>query len=759
LRNTQLRTRWAWSAAALGAAVLTGGLLVARGVRVNAQPKPATAAAARAYTTWRDYGGSADSMQFSALTQIDKTNVRSLEPAWTYIATGPGGRFAFSPLIVDDVMYVVGKDNAIVALDAATGRQIWSRPMPDTPTNRGFNYWESADRRDRRIIFAVSNELREIDPRTGAFITTFGAEEGTPGRVDLRKGIPRARSIQSGTPGKIFENLIILGSATGEGYGSPPGDLRAFDVRTGKLVWTFHTIPHPGEFGYDTWPKDAWTYAGGANTWGEISVDTARGIVYFPTGAPTFDLYGGDRIGANLFGNCLLALDARTGKRLWHYQLVHHDLWDYDLVAAPKLLTIQHNGKPVDVVAQASKTGMLYVFDRVSGQPIWPIEERPVPKSDVPGEQSWPTQPFPTQLPPFARHRFSPDDINPYIDAEEAAKLKAQFLAARHEGVFTPPTLTRPFVMLPGQFGGANFGAVAANPETGMLFIRTEDLPTIHQLREWNPRERLQVEGHTPEERGASAFAQLCATCHGPAGPEGFHSIDRASMIHPKDLGMDRVRETVRQGKGQMSGFDQRRLQEQQLDWLIAYLEHPELAPGPPRVPPPVALPKDQIRYDGPLGSGFRTKNGLPAIGPPWARLVAYDLNAGAITWETPLGTVAALAAKGITKTGNAARIHRNGPVATAGGLIFIGTHGDRFVRAFDAATGAIVWERELPANPSGMPAVYEVGGRQFVAFYAEGAQASGGDNENLAVKPADPGAQGYYVFALPASVRGETGR
>jgi quinoprotein glucose dehydrogenase len=745
LRNTQLLLAFT-----TGVALIVGGLSAAQ---------TTAPASAPAYTTWRDYGGSADSMQFSGLTQIDRTNVRALESAWSYIATGPGGRFAFSPLIVDEVMYLVGKDNAIVALDAASGRQIWSKPMPDTPTNRGFNYWESADRRDRRIIFAVSNELREIDPRTGEFITSFGAEEGTPGRVDLRRGIPRAHGIQSGTPGKVFENLIILGSATGEGYGSPPGDLRAFDVRTGKLVWTFHTIPHPGEFGYETWPKDAWTYAGGANTWGEISIDTARGIAYFPTGAPTFDLYGGDRIGANLFGNCLLALDARTGKRLWHFQAVHHDLWDYDLVAAPKLLTIQHNGKPVDIVAQASKTGMLYVFNRVTGEPIWPIEERPVPKSDVPGEQSWPTQPFPTQLPPFARHKFSPDDINPYVDAAEAAKLKAQLTAARNEGVFTPPTLTRQFVVLPGQFGGANFGAVAANPKTGMLFVRSEDLPTIHQLREWNPRERLQVEGHTPEERGSSAFAQLCATCHGPASEKGFQTIDRASMIHPKDLGMDRVRETVRQGKGQMSGFDSRRLSQQQLDWLIAYLEHPELAPGPPVVPPPTPLSKEQTRYDGPLGSGFRTKSGLPAIGPPWARLVAYDLNAGKIAWESPLGTVASLAAKGITKTGNAARIHRNGPVATAGGLIFIGTYGDRFVRAFDASTGAIVWERELPANPSGMPAIYEVGGRQFIAFYAEGAQASGGDNENLSVKPADPGAQGYYVFALPASVRGETGR
>jgi quinoprotein glucose dehydrogenase len=736
------RNPWVWSVGAIGLAAMLCGLAVTQ---------RAPASVSRPYTTWSDYGGSADAMQYSGLTQIDRTTVRQLEPAWSFKAPGPSGRFAFSPLIVDDVMYVVGKDNAIVALNAATGQPIWTRPLSDTPTNRGFNYWESPDRSDRRIIFAVDNELRQVDPRTGEFIQSFG----TNGRVDLRQGIPRARSIQSGTPGKVFENLIILGSATGESYGSPPGDLRAFDVRTGKLVWTFHTIPHPGEFGYDTWPPDAWTYVGGANTWGELAVDAQRGIAYFPTGAPTFDLYGGDRIGANLFGDCLLALDARTGKRLWHQQLVHHDLWDYDLVSAPKLLTVRHQGRQVDIVAQASKTGMLYVFDRTTGEPLWPIEERPVPKSDVPGEQAWPTQPFPTTPPPFARHRFSPDDVNPYVDAEEAAHLKSALMAARHEGIFTPPTLTRPFVLTPGQFGGANFGAMAADPETGMVYVRSEDLPTIHQLREWDPAARLSVEGHTPEERGASAFAQLCVGCHGPAGPDGFHTLDRTAMIRIKDLGVERVTKTVRDGKGQMSGFSERRLSRQQLDWLLAYLANPQLAPGPARVPPPVPLSKQQVRYDGPLGSGFRTKNGLPAIGPPWAKIVAYDLNEGTITWETPLGTVAALAAKGIKNTGNAARIHRNGLVVTAGGLVFAGAYGDRTVRAFDKRTGAIVWERELPGNPEGMPAIYEVGGRQYVAFFASGerasgSQTSGGDNENLAVKPAEPDAQGYYVFALP---------
>jgi quinoprotein glucose dehydrogenase len=694
------------------------------------------------YAAWRDYGGSPDSMQYSGLRQIDASNVGQLQRAWWHSAPGPSGRFSFGPLIVDDVMYVVGKNNAVLALEASTGSVRWSRALPDTPTNRGFNYWESADRSDRRLIFAVDSFLQQIDARTGELIASFG----TKGRVDLRAGLPRAANVQSGTPGKVFENLIILGTATGESYGSPPGDLRAFDVRTGALVWTFHTIPRPGEFGYDTWPKDAWKYAGGANTWGEISVDVPRGIVYFPTGSPTFDLYGGDRIGANLFGNCLLALDARTGTRLWHQQLVHHDLWDYDLVAAPKLLTVRHAGRNVDIVAQASKTGMLYVFDRVTGAPLWPIEERPVPKSDVPGEQAWPTQPFTTTPPPFARLAFSPDDVNPHVDAAEREALRQRLSKARNEGVFTPPTSTREFIVVPGQHGGANFGATAGDPETGMVYVRAIDAPTIHQLRPWDAS-AVRVEGETREERGLSAYAQVCQACHGEARPEGIRTLDRASIISITQLGTERVTAAVRHGRGQMPAVPESRLSSQNLDALLAYLADPTAAPGPARIPPPLPLSAEHERYTGPLGSTFRTTSGTPAIGPPWARIVAYDLNAGTIKWSAPLGTVPALAAKGITGTGNDSRIHRNGLVVTAGGLVFAGSYGDRTVRAFAKDTGRIVWEHQLPAHPEGMPAVYESGGRQYVAFFASTPQGGG-----------EAPAQGYYVFALP-TLKAETSR
>ena len=343
---------------------------------------------AQSRKSWSDYGGAADSAQYSALSEINRSNVNKLQVAWTY-PTGDNNKYSFNPLVADGLIYVLGKNNSIIALDAATGKEVWALPAdPDTKviTSRGINYWESKDRSDRRLLFASNHFLRAIDARTGKPIPSFGVD----GRVNLKEGLDRdpasIRLVQSTTPGRVFEDLLILGSATNQGYGSAPGDIRAFNVRTGKLAWSFHTVPRPGEFGYDTWPKDAWKRVGGANVWTELSVDEKRGIVYAPTASAKYNFYGADRSGANLFSDCLLALDARTGKRLWHYQMVHHDIWDYDGATAPKLLTVQHEGKPVDIVALPTKQGFVWVFDRVTGKPLWPIEERPVPASDMPGE-------------------------------------------------------------------------------------------------------------------------------------------------------------------------------------------------------------------------------------------------------------------------------------------------------------------------------------------------------------------------------------
>lgn len=440
-------------------------------------------ASGQAHTQWSAYGGAPDGAQYTALQQITPQNVAGLQVAWT-LPTGDGAAYAFQPLQAHGVLYLMTAGHSITAVDAATGKPKWTY-TPEGPTkiitSRGLNYWESADGKDRRLIFARNQLLQELDARTGQPITTFG-EHGT---VDLRDGLGRDPAtltvVETATPGRVFQNLLIEGSATNQGWGSAPGDIRAFDIRTGRLVWTFHTIPHPGDPGYATWPKDAWKTVGGANTWGEISVDTQRGIVFIPTASPKFNFYGGDRAGADLFGDSLLALDAGTGKLLWHFQMVHHDIWDYDNTSAPKLLTVMHDGKPEDVVAEAGKTGWVYVFDRVTGKPLWPIVERPEPRSDVPGEQTSPTQPIPTAPPPFARQRFTAADLNPYLPPAEAAQWKQEIEASRNDGMFTPPALSDVMEM-PGNAGGANYGASAADAQHGIFIVVSMDFPTILKL-------------------------------------------------------------------------------------------------------------------------------------------------------------------------------------------------------------------------------------------------------------------------------------
>lgn len=443
----------------------------------------AAAPAASTHEGWREYAGAADSAQYSALRQISKSNVAQLDIAWTY-PTGDHRKYSFNPIVVDGLMYVLAKDNSIVALEAASGREVWTwvNPAPNKLiTNRGINYWQDGTGADRRLLFASDHALRALDARTGKSILSFGDN----GAVNLKTGLDRVPEslslVQSTTPGRVFENLLILGSATNEGYKSGPGDIRAFDVRTGRLVWTFHTIPRPGEYGYDTWPKDAWKRVGGANVWGEMSLDAQRGILYAPTASAKYNFYGANRTGADLFADCLLALDARTGKRLWHFQMVHHDIWDYDDATAPKLLSVRHDGKRVDVVAQVSKQGFVWVFDRVTGQPLWPIEERAVPKSDMPGETTWPTQPFPVKPPPFARQQFTVDDLNPYLDADDRARFRDEILTARNEGLFTPPS-RRGTIQMPGNNGGANWGGAAVDPDRGALVVVSKDLPCLLKL-------------------------------------------------------------------------------------------------------------------------------------------------------------------------------------------------------------------------------------------------------------------------------------
>jgi glucose dehydrogenase len=480
-QGTEVMRRPAGALAAAAAGLI---VLAAAGVLGGARPA----------REWRDYAGGPDSSRFVAATQITKANVARLQVAWRY----PDGDTDFNPLVVRDVIYTRARGNTLVALDASTGVQRWVSPEIPGFTVRGMNYWESADGKDRRLLLSTLNMLRAFDASTGQPITTFGKD----GVVDLREGLdrdPKTVEQQSRLPGKIFEHLIILGSATNREYASAPGDIRAFDVRTGAHVWSFRTIPRKGEFGAETWPEDARAHVGGANAWAEMSVDAGRGIVYVPTGSGKFNFFGGYRRGDNLFSDSLIALDARTGTRRWHFQTVHHDIWDLDNNSAPQLTTISHGGRKVDVVAMASKTGYLYVFDRVTGKPIWPIEERPVPqKTTVPGQYLSPTQPFPTKPAPFSRQSFTVGDLNPYIlTDEQRAQFRERILKARNEGPFTPIGFDE-VVHMPGNQGGSNWGSTASSPGDGRVYVIGFNVPTI--IRLLKPGETRPARAGSPEE-------------------------------------------------------------------------------------------------------------------------------------------------------------------------------------------------------------------------------------------------------------------
>ena len=676
--------------------VLRTGLLAAVALAAGFSPLGARADDQE----WRDYGGSPDNSHFVTATQIDKANVSRLDVAWNY----PYGETGFSPLFVRGVIYGKGRNSSLIALDAATGKEIWIHEGLEGLTRRGINYWESKNGKDRRLIFSIGDYLQELDAATGRSIYAFGKD----GVIDLREGLGRDPAtitrIQSNSPGKIFENLIILGSATGEGYVSPPGDLRAFDVVTGTLVWQFHTVPHPGELGYETWPKDAWKYMGGTNTWGEITIDARRGIAYFPTGSGTYDFYGADRLGANLFANCLLALDARTGKRLWHFQAVHHDLWDYDNTSAPQLTTIRKDGKSIDVVAMAGKTGFLYVFNRATGEPIWPIEERAVPtRTDVPGEQPWPTQPHPTAPPAFARQSFTVDDLNPYLRPAEADTFRQRIVNARNDGLFTPIGFTDT-IHMPGNNGGSNWGSTAAHPKDGTVYVENIDVPAI--IRLLTAEERAARDNPPPPVEGAAVpggsapAASATGTGTGraaappPTFPAGPIAGSGPAMARPPRAG----------GRG---------------------------APPPP-YPSGVDVPPQRFQTDG---YGLYPN----IVKPPFSTLTAYDLNRGTIKWQIGLGDDPRLARDGIKGTGQS-NTPRVGIIPTATGLVFV-NDGNSTIHAYDAATGASLWERQLGAATTGSGAMYEWKGRQYLLV-----AASGGNANTPSDRP-----RGYVAFALPA--------
>ncbi len=739
--------------------ILTGLVLVVAVQAVQVQ---------RTSTNWADYGGTPDNARHVPLSQITRDNLSKLGVAWSY-PTRDAISYVFNPVVVDNVAYVLARNNSLVALDATTGKELWIHENLRGIAPRGINYWQSADGTDRRLLFQMNSYLQAIDARTGKSIMSFGKD----GVVNLREGLRRDPNtlvkVQSSNPGKIFENLLILGSAAGEHYLAPPGDIRAFDVITGRLVWQFHTVPHPGEFGYDTWPKDAWQYVGGANNWGELSIDAERGIAYVPTGSPTYDYYGADRHGANLFGSSLLALDARTGKRLWHFQMVHHDLWDYDNTAAPQLATITIDGKRRDIVAQAGKTGYLYVFDRVTGEPIWPIEERPFPSSDIPGEKAWPTQPIPTKPPPFSRQSLTAAEINPFIlTARQRTEWQKRIGSARNEGLFTPPSY-RDTVSIPGAQGGANWGTTAADPERGVVYVLGINVPSIYKLTSEAPTPGgFQPVGPAEIKAGHSLYQQRCQSCHG-ATLTGNSSYPSLVDVVGR-LGSTAVRDKITGGGPGMPPADD--LSDEQIGSVMGFLANPSglvaagddgdvsaMPPGP--VVASGGAPAGQIVPEGRPGGmvGPDYPKGIPVpeirmytgygmngtiVKPPYSVLTAYDLNTGTIKWQVPAGGDDARAAlEGGKDTGYI--LQRTGIITTSTGLLFH-AGGDRTLRVYDAETGTVLWTAPLPAGSRGIPAMYEVNGRQFYLVNASSSLQGSG-----AGRPPAPGAVPAYVaFALP---------
>jgi quinoprotein glucose dehydrogenase len=761
-----------FSCAALAgaAAVVSISAQTAQTPKPTAAPKSAAAPKTAATTKpkeWRDYAGSPEGSRYVDFKQITKANVDKLDVAWTY----PYAETGNNAIVADGVIYTHARNKSIVAIDAATGKEIWVHDGLTGLTSRGMNYWESKDGKDRRLIFCIGDYMQEIDANTGKLIRNIGQNGAVDRRLELRRD-PDYMRIQSGTPGKVFEDLIIFGSATGEGYFSPPGDLRAYNIVTGKMAWEFHTVPHPGEPGYETWPKEAWRYIGGVNTWGELSIDSARGIAYFPTGSATYDFYGADRVGNDLYANCLIALNARTGKLMWHFQNVHHDLFDYDDVAAPMLTTITKDGKKIDVVAMAGKTGYLYVFDRVTGQAIWPIPETPVPhQTSVEGEVVSPTQPIPSAPPPFTQHTFTVDDVNPYIlTAEQRATMKDRVSKARYQGEYTPIGFDEA-IHMPGNQGGANWGMTSANPVDGSVYVIAFNYPTLIKML---PAGQARTgggggRGNAAAGPGAAVYTANCAVCHGAdrAGKTG--SIPPLTGIGDR-ISRGEIQAAIQDGKGQMPSFHQLNMVD--VDALITYLQTAD-APGGRAGGPVSMFPPGPVVESGPAamriapaGPGgmqaypegiqapdYRlTMNGygveIQARKPPYTSLTAYDLNKGTIKWQIGLGDDYRVTSAGGPKGTGVAETLKSSSIITSTGLVIVNA-ADRRIHFYDADNGKELRSIAVGALTSGSPSAYELNGRQYLLFSASAAGCGQGCDD----KGADPnqkGPVGLIALALP---------
>ena len=662
------------------------------------------------------YGGGPAQRHYSPLAQINRSNVRQLKQVWSY-DTGETGGMESSPLVADGVLYGFTPSLKVIALNAASGKLLWKfdSGVRSSQPSRGLSWW--AQGKDHRLFAGIMNYLYALDPKTGRPIASFGEN----GRIDLREGLGRKTdsvSIALTSPAMIYHDLLIVGGREPETLPAAPGSIRAYDVHTGKLRWTFHTIPQPREPGYRTWPKNAWTYEGAANNWAGMALDARRGILYVPTGSAAFDFYGGNRVGDDLYANCLLALNAETGKLMWYFQGVRHDIWDRDFPSPPALLKVKHDGHTVDAIAQTSKQGYVYLFDRRTGAPLFPIRYRKYPASNVPDEVAAAEQGLPVRPAPFARQRLTEDTLTQRTPAAHQWALD-EFRKYRSDGQFLPFTVGQPTVVFPGFDGGAEWGGPAVDPSTGILYVNANDVA-------WTGA--LEKNGRT-EASGQSLYLSRCSMCHrdNRAGsPPDFPSLIQVGQrLTPVQIGA-----RIREGKGRMPGFTD--LSPAQLQALVAYLVSGESKELHGKAEDAKLMP---YRFTG--YHKFLDPQGYPAVAPPWGTLNAIDLNTGKYLWKIPLGVYPELAAKGMTHTGTE---NYGGPIVTAGGLVFIAaTNFDNQFRAFDSSTGALVWHAPLPYAGNDTPATYAVHGRQYVVIAAGGGKAVN-----------HPSGGVYVAFALP---------
>ena len=685
-----------------------------------------------AASDWPRYSSDAAGSKYSRLDQIDPDNVHELELAWTWQADdmrqNPRTTIQCNPIIINGRVYLTTPGLKVCALDGISGTTLWTFDPYDgaeaSGVNRGVTYW--SDGKEERIFYVAGPFLYALNAEDGIPDLLFGQE----GRVDLYEGLGRdVRSVwvTAATPGIIYNDLLILGSTLSEGpSAAAPGHIRAFDVKTGEQRWIFHTIPYPDEPGYETWPEDAWQRSGGANAWGGFTLDEDRGLVFCGTGSATYDHWGGDRIGQNLYANCVLALRAESGELVWHYQVVHHDIWDYDLPCPPNLVQVRKDGKLIDAVAQPSKMGHLFVLDRTTGEPIFPIEELPVPQSTVPGEVTWPTQPFPPKSLRYAQQRLTRDEVTDLNDLATKSVL-ARLDTMDVGDIFLPPSM-KGAVTLPQFNGGTDWGGASYNPDTRMLFVNCSNEAEWISMVPANPPASI-----SQFDLGSQLYSAVCASCHGfmQARAPGAPSLEGLRIIGKDSV--ERVEQALRYGKGQMPKFAT--LSQDERDALTAFVR--DLGRNEVLQTKDLALTfSTQIPFVATGHNEFKDPEGFPVNKRPWGTLTAIDLDKGAIKWQVALGTYPMLEARGEPPTGT---FNMGGPALTAGGVVFIGASMDQRFRAFDQETGEILWEFQLEAGAYSTPSIYAINDKQYVLI------AGGGGG-----KPGTQAGDKYYCFALP---------